>query len=312
MAISIGATNIYDRLNQYDSFLYDKLLGEKGMITKAQGFMQGTSTLTGAIGRGFSFGLPHLATGFKEATGLGYLSAGLKHYAKFTPGSTAMARMPRYVSEWDKYFINVHKGLDPNTAAARGARVKKLTAGRTTSALKVLGRGIAPGFAIYMATESEHGFGIGIAEQVAGFTMWGMGGSMGMQLGGWAGGSGMIAAGSAISKVPGVKRLAATALGRSVGKGAIAAGAMAGGPLGWLIGGLLAFETAAWGVGMALHTLPTFAKQFKSDMSTSGYGGDYTESAGAITMRQRSLQVMGKSFVNARSALGQEGALLHA
>lgn len=276
MAISTGSTNIYDRLNQYDSFLYDKLLGEKGFVTKAQGFIQGTSTLDSAVYRGFRRGLPHLATGLREATGLGYMTAATKHSYKSMRGGFA-------------------------TKAARARSV----AG-------VVGRGIAPGFAVYMATESEHGFGIGLAEQVAGFTMWGMGGSMGMQLGGWAGGSGMIAAGSAISKVPGVKRLAATALGRSVGKGAIAAGAMAGGPLGWLIGGLVAFETAVWGVGMAIHTLPTFAKQFKSDMSTSGYGGDYEDTAGAITMRQRSLQVMGKSFVNARSALGQEGALLHA
>ena len=85
-----------------------------------------------------------------------------------------------------------------------------------------------------------------------------------------------------------------------------------GGPIGWFIGGLAAMETAKWAVGLALHTLPTFAKQFKADMATSGYGGDYTDTAGAATMRQRSLQVMGKSFVNARSALGQEAALLHA
>jgi hypothetical protein len=213
-----------------------------------------------------------------------------------------------YVSEWERYFIDVHPTLNPRHPKT----LLKAGAGRGKQALKVLGRGIVPAFVIYGASESEHGMAIGMAEQIAGFTAWGFAGSMGMQLGGWAGGGAMRAAGSGLSKVPGVKKLVATALGKTVGKIASGAGALVGGPIGWLMGGLAAFEGAVWGVGMALHTLPTFAKQFRMDMNMSGYGGDYVDSAGAVTMRQRSLQVMGKSFVNARSALGQEGALLHA
>jgi hypothetical protein len=241
-----------------------------------------------------------------QTTGLGYLGAGVKHYLKHPP--MAATRKAMYVTEWDKYFIDVHPTLHPRHPKS----ILKAGAGRGKQALKVLGRGIMPGFAIYGATESEHGMAIGMAEQIAGFTAWGFAGSMGMQLGGWAGGGAMRAAGSGLSKVPGVKKLVSTALGKTVGKAAGAAGALVGGPIGWLMGGLAAFEGAVWGVGMALHTLPTFAKQFRLDMNMSGYGGDYVDSAGAITMRQRSLQVMGKSFVNARSALGQEGALLHA
>lgn len=278
MAIDTGTAGIYDRLNQYDAYLRDKILGGKGkMIPKAQGFIAGTSELTGALGRGIRPGLRHVGIGLRESIGVGYMHAGAKHYTRRMKGEFA---------------------------GKVGARTK--------SALGVMARGLGPGFVIWGASESEHGFGIGAAEQIAGFTAWGFGGSMGMQLGGWAGGGAMRAAGSGLSKVPGVKKLATTAMGKAVGRSATAAGALLGGPLGWLIGGLVAFETATWGVGMALHTLPTFAKQFKSDMNMSGYGGDYADSAGAITMRQRSLQVMGKSFVNARSALGQEGALLHA
>ena len=69
-------------------------------------------------------------------------------------------------------------------------------------------------------------------------------------------------------------------------------------------------EATRWGVGFALHTLPAFAKQFRADME-GGYGGHYVDSVGAITMRQRSLQAMGRSHVNARSALGQEASLMH-
>ena len=304
-----GYTDMYTRWNAYDEYLYDKLLGEGqfGFIRKSKAFMEGTSNLPQAMGRGLVKGTMSGAKHLLDTTGIGYMGAGVTHYAKNTPGSWARSVATRG-TEWNKYFTNIHPTLDPLHPKA----MLRAGAGRTKSALGVLGRGLMPGLAIYGATEDEMGFGIGLGKQIAGWTGWGFGSSMGMQMGGWAGGGAVRAASSGLSKIPGVKKLAVTAMARTSGKIAGGVGALIGGPIGWLVGGLAAFETASWAVGMALHTLPTFAKQFKSDMAMSGYGGDYTDSAGAITMRQRSLQVMGKSFVNARSALGQEGALLHA
>jgi hypothetical protein len=156
------------------------------------------------------------------------------------------------------------------------------------------------------------GFGVGLAKETVGWGAFVAGSSIGLQMGGWAGATAGTAAGGgigwALGKIPGVKSKAAMSIGRTLGKGV---GAVVGGPVGLLVGGLALYEAAAWGVGMALHTLPTFAKQFRADMSASGFGGGYEDSAGAITMRQRGLQAMGKSHMNARSALGQEASLLH-
>jgi hypothetical protein len=232
-----------------------------------------------ATAKGFLGGFSKIARDVKSVSGFGYMSAAAKHYNK--------------------------AGIGLKEISARGTTMT--LASRTTSTLGVMMHGLMPAFALYGASHSPHGFGIGLAEEVAGLSLWGMGSSLGTQLGGWSG-AGAV---RGIGKIPGIKKVATTALGKTVGAAAARSAALLGGPIGWFIGGLAAFETAKWAVGLALHTLPTFAKQFKADMAMSGYGGDYTDTAGAATMRQRSLQVMGKSFVNARSALGQEAALLH-
>ena len=143
--------------------------------------------------------------------------------------------------------------------------------------------------------------------------------------------AGFIVGGFAMPPAIVAGKIAGRTIGRGIGSalvrrtpfirwtpGALATASRAGLGTGAVIGsvagfalGIAAWEAARWSVGFALHTLPTFARQFQSDMQREGFGGDYTDSQGAATMRARSLQVMVKSFAYARSALGQEAALMH-
>ena len=286
-----------ERLDQYDKWLYDKTVPR---LNEFRAFA--TRPLPEAFGVGMK-GFGHVAKGIGESVGVGYMTGGIQHYAKAWRGGYGFqpktGPMP---AEWNKYFESIHPGLKPSPG-----RYPRLSAAgrRGVGAAGVLVRGLMPAFVLHGAVQDEMGFGVGLAKEIAGFAALGPGMSLGLQLGGWAGATAGSGALSVAGKVPGVKKLVGSKVAGRF------AGALLGGPIGWLIGGMAAYETASWAVGMALHTLPAFAKQFKSDMARTGYGGDYTDSAGAITMRQRSLQVMGKSFVNARSALGQEGALLH-
>lgn len=288
-------------LSAFDEKMYEQLVRFDRF--SRQGF--GDALATGM--RGSVKGAAHGITG---VFGLDYMSKGIRHYAK-AAGGEFRTRMPvrQPIAEWDKYFNRIHPRLGPSQVAPYTA-VEKATARmgalgrRAASSAGVLLGGMLPAFAIHGATQDDMGFGIGLAKQMVGWSMFGPGAKFGTHLGGWAAARTGMSAGGAVGKIPGVKKVATTAVGRF-------AGAAIGGSVGWLLGGFIAMEAAAWTVGFALHTLPTFAKQYKSDMSGSGYGGDYKDSAGAVTMRQRSLQVMGKSFVNARSALGQEASLLH-
>jgi hypothetical protein len=292
---------ILEKFTKADEMLYEKL-------TQFDRFSR--QGLGEALVRGTRGTLKGAAHGLGDLVGLGYMSRGIQHYSKAASGAFR-PKMPirQPIAEWDKYFNRIHPSLGPSRIAPYTA-VEKATARmgaigrRGVSGAGVLMRGMMPAFAVYGATEDEMGFGIGLAKQMAGWSMFGPGAKFGMNLGGWAAARTGISAGGAVGKIPGIKKVAATAVGRF-------AGAAVGGSIGWLLGGFIAMEAVAWTVGFAIHTLPTFAKQYKSDMSSSGYGGDYKDSAGAATMRQRSLQVMGKSFVNARSALGQEASLLH-
>jgi hypothetical protein len=287
-------------LSAFDEKMYESLV--KFDRFSRRGF--GDHLVTGM--RGSLRGAAH---GLGEVMGLGYLHAGIGHYAQHKGGFQGTRAFLRGPNEWERYFINAQKvhgragvghGLAPRLKKAGQAFGAK----RLKSAGGVLMKGMLPAFAIYGAVEDDMGFGIGLAKQMVGWSMFGPGAKMGTHLGGFLAARTGVSAGGVIGKIPGIKKVAATAVGRF-------AGAAVGGSIGWLLGGFIAMEAAAWTVGFALHTLPTFAKQYKSDMSGSGFGGDYKDSAGAATMRQRSLQVMGKSFVNARSALGQEASLLH-
>lgn len=263
-----------------------------------------------ALGSGMRGSLRGAAHGLYGVVGGQYMATGIEHYSKASSGAFR-ARMPvrAPIAEWDKYFNRIHPSLGPSRIAPYSA-MEKATARmgaigrRAASGAGVLMAGLLPALAIHGATQDDMGFGIGLAKQSIGWSVFGPGMKLGTHLGGWAAARVGVNAGAAAAKIPGVKKVAATTVGRF-------AGAALGGSIGWLLGGIIAMEAASWAVGMALHTLPTFAKQYRDDMSSGGYGGDYKDSAGAVTMRQRSLQAMGKSYVNARSALGQEASLMH-
>lgn len=263
-----------------------------------------------ALGSGMRGSLRGAAHGLTGVLGADYMAKGIQHYAKASSGAFR-PRMPTRapIAEWDKYFNRIHPSLGPSRIAPYTA-MEKTTARmgaigrRAASGAGVLMGGLLPALAIHGATQDDMGFGIGLAKQTIGWSVFTPGMKMGTHLGGWAAARTGMSAGAAAAKIPGIKRATATTVGRF-------AGAALGGSIGWLLGGIIAMEAASWAVGMALHTLPTFAKQYKHDMSSGGYGGDYKDSAGAVTMRQRSLQAMGKSYVNARSALGQEASLMH-
>lgn len=231
-----------------------------------------------------------------SAMGFDFFQAAGGHYSSMRSSGPVYARTGRSVG------IRPGGGIGPPTPvlsqAGMGTVGRRLMQ-RARSIGRVAGSAVVPGFALWGATQSEHGFAIGFAAEVAGFSVFAAGGTMGMATGATLGGVAMRTAG----KIPFV--------GSLIGETALASGVGLAAGVGWLAGGIIAFEAARWSVGFVLNTLPTFAKQFQKDMGRSGFGGDYIDSAGAATMRQRSLQVMGKSFANARSALGQEASLLH-
>jgi len=273
-------------VDKVDQWLYNQTVprAEKFWSFANRPFGQGL-----AVGMGR--GMHHLNIAIREMTGASYISSAFGHYRLAAKG----------------HFLPRRAGIR-GTAGALGRR--------GASAAGVMVRGLAPATLLYYAAQDEQGFGMGLAKETAGWGGFAVGGSLGLQMGGFAAASTGAAVGGgagkgiawALGKIPGVKKVGTAAIGRTLGR---AAGAFLGGPIGFMVGGMAMMEMARWGVGMALHSLPTFAKEFRADMTTSGYGGDYVDSAGAITMRQRSLQAMGRSHVNARSALGQEASLLH-
>ena len=294
----MAATGFMSGLNRADQFLYRQT--NRFWEYANRPFGQGA-----AIGMGR--GMHHLAQFARETTGAGYIRGAFGHYRTAARTAFMLPADAPYNPVLDRVFTGKLAG--PRAHIGSAAR-------RAVSASKVLVRGIIPATTLYFASQDEMGFGMGILRETAGLGAWAVGGSMGLQMGGWAAASTGAAVGGAteggiawaLGKIPGIKKVGTTAVGRTLGR---VAGAAVGGPLAFLVGGLVAYETARWGVGFALHTLPTFAKEFRADMTTSGYGGDYVDTAGAITMRQRSLQAMGRSHTNARSALGQEASLLH-
>lgn len=302
MALSI-ANQV--RLRQADAWMYQQTVPR---VNQFRTFAD--RSFGGAAAHGLRRAAHQFAFGLGEASGMKYISGGLRHYRSAARG---YFRFPTASSNpaWDKYFEAIHPELRVS-AARRFTHSAMKTAG---SASKVLLHGLAPATILHFAAQDEMGFGVGLAKETAAWGTFMAGGSIGMQMGGWASartgaavGGGIERAGVwAIGKIPGVKKIAATGIGKALGK---AAGATLGGPLGFIFGAMTLMEATRWGVGYALHTLPAFAKQFRADMA-GGYGGDYTDSVGAITMRQRSLQAIGRSHMNARSALGQEASLMH-
>lgn len=248
--------------------------------------------------------LRHVGTALYQSTGFDYLHGANRYYARLAASRAA--------------------GMEGEFAmAGMGVRQGGINLGRRAGAfLRPFAGAFVPGIAIYGGLKSEHGFAAGFVEEVGGFAAWAPGAAAGWHFGGAAGGrlfrgstaatSRLLGRAPGLGKIPGVGKILSSFAEGTVSAGVGDLGAFLVGGLGWLAGGIIAVEAARWTVGLAVHTLPTFAHQFRHEMSRGGYGGEYKETAGAVTMRQRSLQVMGRSGVNARSALGQEASLLHA
>jgi hypothetical protein len=168
---------------------------------------------------------------------------------------------------------------------------------------------MGPGFILGFGAMSPHGMAVGMVEETAGLIVGGFAMPPAIVAGRIAGRTIGMGIGSALVRRTPFIRWTPGALA-TASRAGLGTGAVIGSVTGFALG-IAAWEAARWSVGFALHTLPTFSRQFQSDMQREGFGGDYTDSQGAATMRARSLQIMGKSFANARSALGQEAALMH-
>ena len=106
--------------------------------------------------------------------------------------------------------------------------------------------------------------------------------------------------------------------GHMVSQLAAGTGATAGGMLGAAVGGLMlglpgeliggwVGGTAGEKVGAAVHAFTDIAHSAQH----LNFGGHYQDTQEAFTMRQRAVQEMSTSLLNARQYLGKEAALLH-
>jgi len=278
--------------------LREQLFG--GTVERAgPGFIGPVRRFEGAVEGAFGSTL----TSMKHNIGWDYFKAatGYTRTVREGGGGAVYSRVGRRVSVAPRGSMAQYPLTSRAGMRAAGTDIAGGVARRVRGIGGVAMSAMGPGFIAYGAATSPHGQLIGGLEEYAGWSTFGAGMQIGKGVGGWLGGS--VASGA--SKLPMIGKL----LG--AGEAATALGAGAGAVIGGFATGLIFFEAARWSVGFALHTLPTFAKQFQRDMGRSGFGGDFVDSAGAATMRQRSLQVIGKSFANARSALGQEASLLH-
>jgi hypothetical protein len=249
-----------------------------------------------AMQKGFGRGAQHSISAIGMATGGSFVTGLARH--TFTP----FAFNPTIQKAFDitpemfgqTGFLAKHMPLTKRAMSAAGVALQGL---------------MGPGFILGFGAMSPHGMAIGMVEETAGFIVGGFAMPPAIIAGRIAGRTVGMGIGSALVRRTPFLRWTPGALA-TASRAGLGTGAVIGSVAGFALG-IAAWEAARWSVGFALHTLPTFARQFQSDMQREGFGGDYTDSQGAATMRARSLQVMGKSFANARSALGQEAALMH-
>ena len=267
------------------------------VVNQARSFWRWASEPTSvALRRSTVTGMHEAWRMTKHATGIDYMVRSLQH----TTTSLASGR---------NLLGQISRGAGLRPAEGWWARWMPQTR-RIGSAAGVAVMGLmGPGFVIGMGATSEHGPAVGIASEAAGMIVGGLtwapslaaGKLIGRRMGARVGGT-IAKSIPFLRHIPGAT-FGATRLGYAIG-------ALTG-TLGGALSTFLWWDAARWAVGFALGTFPTFSRQFRQDMEREGFGGDYTDTAGAATMRARSLQVMGKSFANARSALGQEASLMH-
>jgi hypothetical protein len=247
-----------------------------------------------AMHSAFGRGTQHAVSAIGMATGASYIQGTARHTMQYAHPSI------------QKTF-----GLGPQMFAQKGfmARHMPMTKKAMSAAGVALQGLMGPGFILGFGAMSPHGMAVGMVEETAGFIVGGFAMPPAIVAGRVAGRAIGRGIGSALVKGTPFIRWTPGAL-TAASRAGLGTGAVIGSVAGFALG-IAAWEAARWSVGFALHTLPTFSRQFQSDMQREGFGGDYTDSQGAATMRARSLQIMGKSFANARSALGQEAALMH-
>lgn len=275
------------------------LFGSRG----TQGIFGFGQAITGGMGdyftssKGMPIADPRNANAFGRFLGLG-LGTGFTLYTGYQALSEGgMEALPKFIAQ--EIFANKHALEASRTVTSAGVSIEKSllltgTAGRLLSRFG----GMAGGYAL-----SGIGFDIGktTGELIAGSisdseTLKSIGGT----------------AGALIGTSGGARIGASLFSGASIGGGATAA--IAGAAKGGLaVAGLMlastAVSTAFNGVYASLRT----GFQNKRKMRGLDFAGDtaqmYTQRS--TTMRQRAVQAMNRSHMNARSAFGQEAQLMH-
>jgi len=174
-------------------------------------------------------------------------------------------------------------------------------------------RGVAKGLAFEAAVGLPYIAGATIAGGISGASQWGS--QTGLQedyVGGAVAGTAMGLASSTADVVGGAAgSLAGAAVGTMImpGIGTIAGGIIGG--IGGSIGGSKAghalFGSAAQNLGLAARAVVRTSRA----VDTVQFGGNFVDSKGAYTMRQRAVQDMSGSMLNARQFLGNEAIFLH-
>ena len=193
--------------------------------------------------------------------------------------------------------------------ASIGARLGKGFGGGLRRALGPFGilTEVAFGGAIVAAGaiqgSAQWGASTGLEEDYVGGAVYGATKGVGTAVGGAIGGIGGFAAGAAIgSVIPG----AGTVVGGIIGLGIGLAGALGGAIGGEQIGGSL-IQGPARQAGLAARAISRTARA----VDRIQFGGNFVDSAGAHTMRQRAVADMSGSMMNARQFLGNEAVFLH-
>jgi hypothetical protein len=146
---------------------------------------------------------------------------------------------------------------------------------------------------------AQWGAPTGLEEDYVGGAVYGATRGVGTAIGGAVGGIGGFAIGAGIgSIIPG----AGTIIGGLIGAGIGIAGAIGG----EAIGGALA-KGPARQLGLGARAIVKTARA----VDRIQFGGNFVDSRAAHTMRQRAVQEMSGSMLNARQFLGNEAIFLH-
>ena len=121
------------------------------------------------------------ATLMSHAIGFGYLKESAAYYGRkptFSAGAGTMFRRGVEGAMAEGHGVWAARARAVPGAARTGMGNLMGTIKHRGSIIKPLGSAILPGFAIYAGLQSEHGFGVGFAEEIAGFAAFDVGARM--------------------------------------------------------------------------------------------------------------------------------------